>query len=149
MSDQIKYLIYRLTNMAEAGPLAFDAAIIREAIAALSAREGGEAGKFTTGHCESHKKPGGCTAPNVHCGWPECDRRPIPAQPASQQPHPTGDRVRAYVEEAAGCISAAFVEGWPDALAEGNIERIRDLWERRMSFALPALEAALDQEKGR
>jgi hypothetical protein len=43
MTDHIKYLIYRLTNMAEAGPLAFDAETIREAISALSAREGGEA----------------------------------------------------------------------------------------------------------
>lgn len=31
---------------------------------------------FTTGHCEHNNAPGGCQLPNVHCGWPECDRRP-------------------------------------------------------------------------
>lgn len=36
--------------------------------------------KFTTGHCEENKKPGGCQRHNLHCGWPKCDRRPVAAQ---------------------------------------------------------------------
>lgn len=33
--------------------------------------------KYTTGHCEEHAKPGGCQRHNLHCGFSECDRRPI------------------------------------------------------------------------
>lgn len=25
-------------------------------------------------HCEEAKKPGGCQLPNVHCGWPKCNK---------------------------------------------------------------------------
>jgi hypothetical protein len=38
------------------------------------------------------------------------------------------------LEAAAGCIDAALAEGWLEALSDGDIERIRDLWERRLSF---------------
>lgn len=57
--------------------------------------------------------------------------------------HPAQPAGKVRVTEAAGCIAAAYAEGWPDALADGDIERIRDLWNRRLSFVLPALEAAL------
>lgn len=30
---------------------------------------------YTTGHCENHKKPGGCPLHNLQCGYPQCDRR--------------------------------------------------------------------------
>jgi len=30
---------------------------------------------YTTGHCAEHAKPGGCQLHNLHCGWPDCDRR--------------------------------------------------------------------------
>lgn len=53
------------------------------------------------------------------------------------------DRLREGAEEALGCLNAAFAEGWTEALAEENMERIHDLWGRRISFAVPALEAAL------
>lgn len=33
------------------------------------------------------------------------------------------------------CFNAAFAEGWIDALANGDIDRIRDLWSRRIYFA--------------
>ena len=39
------------------------------------------------------------------------------------------------VTEADGCFEAALVEGWIDALANGDIERIRDIWNRRISMA--------------
>jgi len=39
----------------------------------------------TTGHCKEHAKPGGCQLHNLHCGWPDCDRRPI-EQSAAQSP---------------------------------------------------------------
>jgi len=53
------------------------------------------------------------------------------------------DRMQEGAEEALGCLNAAFAEGWAEALAEENMERIHDLWGRRISFAVPALEAAL------
>ncbi len=34
-----------------------------------------EAPTYTTGHCENHKKPGGCPLHNLQCGYPRCDRR--------------------------------------------------------------------------
>ena len=33
--------------------------------------------QYTTGHCKEHSKPGGCTLHNLHCGYPECDRKQI------------------------------------------------------------------------
>ncbi len=37
------------------------------------------------------------------------------------------------------CFDAAQIEGWEGALKEGNLERLRDLWNRRVSFAKAAL----------
>lgn len=39
------------------------------------------------------------------------------------------------LRETRACFEAAIAEGWHDALASGDITRIRDLWERRLSFA--------------
>lgn len=50
-----------------------------------------DAPAYTTGHCEENAKLGGCQMPNVHCGWPECDRRPAPIQPSPDAPAPLGD----------------------------------------------------------
>lgn len=36
---------------------------------------------FTEGHCEQRKAPGGCKLHNLHCGYPDCDRRPLPPPP--------------------------------------------------------------------
>lgn len=35
---------------------------------------------YTTGHCEAKKQKGGCPHHNVHCGYPNCDRRPTGEQ---------------------------------------------------------------------
>lgn len=35
---------------------------------------------YTTGHCEAKKQKGGCPHHNVHCGYPDCDRRPTGEQ---------------------------------------------------------------------
>ena len=48
---------------------------------------------------------------------------------------------KARLAEARGCFDAALFEGWLDALANGDIERIRDLWTRRISFAMEAVTA--------
>lgn len=40
--------------------------------------------QFTTGHCAERARPGGCQRPNLHCGYPDCDRRPI-TQPSAEQ----------------------------------------------------------------
>ncbi len=37
---------------------------------------------YTTGHCENAKAKGGCQMPNVHCGWPKCDRKQVGTPPA-------------------------------------------------------------------
>jgi hypothetical protein len=50
------------------------------------------------------------------------------------------ERLEKNAAEADGCFEAALVEGWLDALAEGDTERIRDLWNRRISFAHTALQ---------
>ncbi len=55
----------------------------------------------------------------------------------------------AAVTEAFGCFNAAIVEGWYDALADGDITRIRDLWTRRLSHACDQFPAALDKATGR
>lgn len=47
-----------------------------ECICGLDSPKGGsEAPTYTTGHCENHKKPGGCPLHNLQCGYPQCDRR--------------------------------------------------------------------------
>ena len=51
------------------------------------------------------------------------------------------DALSARLAEARGCFDAALFEGWLDALANGDIERIRDLWTRRISFAMEAVTA--------
>lgn len=37
-----------------------------------------------------------------------------------------------YVDD---CFNAAVIEGWIDVMAEGDMERIRDIWQRRISYA--------------
>ena len=33
--------------------------------------------QYTTGHCEHNRAPGGCQLHNLHCGYPECDRKKV------------------------------------------------------------------------
>jgi len=40
--------------------------------------------EYTTGHCKERAKPGGCQLHNLHCGYPQCDRKPI-THPAPEQ----------------------------------------------------------------
>ena len=47
--------------------------------------------------------------------------------------------------EADGCFEAALAEGWVDALAAGDIDRIRDIWQRRIALARSLFPAALAQ----
>lgn len=39
------------------------------------------------------------------------------------------------VTHADGCFQAAYAEGWLEALSNNDIERIRDIWNRRLSYA--------------
>ena len=32
---------------------------------------------YTTGHCNERKRAGGCQLHNLHCRYPECDRKPV------------------------------------------------------------------------
>ena len=36
--------------------------------------------RFTEGRCEHKKAPGGCQLHNLHCGYPDCDRKPVAAE---------------------------------------------------------------------
>lgn len=65
-----------------------------------------------------------------HCDYPDCE------QHYSQ-----------VVHNALGCFEAAMVEGWIDALANGDIERVRDVWTRRLAFAHHALTVATSPEE--
>ncbi len=47
-----------------------------------------------------------------------------------------------------GCFNAALAEGWIDALAEGDIDRIRDIWNRRLSAAFELIPAAIAKAEG-
>lgn len=53
------------------------------------------------------------------------------------------DAVFKAVSEAHGCFIAAEVEGWSEAVRNGDVERIADLWRRRIQFATAALESSL------
>lgn len=47
------------------------------------------------------------------------------------------------IQMADGCFEAALAEGWLEAVEQGNIEAIRDLWHRRLSFARDQFADAL------
>jgi len=49
---------------------------------------------YTTGHCENRKNPKGCQLHNLHCGYPDCDRKaaPIPPTPSQWQPIETAPK---------------------------------------------------------
>ena len=49
----------------------------------------------------------------------------------------------AGLENARGCFDAAVFEGWFDALGSDDIDRICDLWDRRIRFAYEAILRAL------
>jgi hypothetical protein len=40
---------------------------------------------YTTGHCKEKAQPGGCQLHNLHCGYPDCDRKAVATPPAAQQ----------------------------------------------------------------
>ena len=50
------------------------------------------------------------------------------------------------IKVAAECFDAAYSEGWAQALAEGDIDAIRDLWSRRISFAHVILVESRDRK---
>lgn len=50
--------------------------------------------------------------------------------------------------DADGCFEAALCEGWLEVLADGDIDRIRDLWERRLSHARNLFPAAIAKATG-
>ncbi len=34
--------------------------------------------RFTYGHCADRRQVGGCIRHNLHCGYPDCDRKEVP-----------------------------------------------------------------------
>jgi len=76
---------------------------------------------FTTGHCKEEAKVGGCQLHNLHCGYPECDRKP--ANPA---PIPPGMRLVAEKDnEAVRGILAT----------PGNYRTYQDQWSALLAAA--------------
>lgn len=57
-----------------------------EAITAWNTRPREDAGvvEYTTGHCANNNRLGGCQLHNLHCGYPECDRKPVESTQARQ-----------------------------------------------------------------
>lgn len=53
------------------------------------------------------------------------------------------DGMRKALEEADGCFEAALAEGWLDAIASGEIETIRDIWNRRLAYTRALFPSAL------
>jgi len=41
--------------------------------------------EYTTGHCKQKAQPGGCQLHNLHCGYPDCDRKAVATPPAAQR----------------------------------------------------------------
>jgi hypothetical protein len=52
---------------------------------AIAEAEKQEPVAYTTGHCKQKAQPGGCQLHNVHCGYPDCDRKAVATPPAAQQ----------------------------------------------------------------
>lgn len=50
---------------------------------------------------------------------------------------------KTHAAEADGCFEAALAEGFADALANGDIDLIRDIYDRRISHARPAIQQVL------
>lgn len=46
-----------------------------------------------------------------------------------------GDALLEKALEALECFEAAMTEGWIDALANGEVELVRGLWDRRLRYA--------------
>ena len=40
---------------------------------------------YTTGHCKQKAQPGGCQLHNLHCGYPDCDRKAVTTPPEVQR----------------------------------------------------------------
>jgi hypothetical protein len=62
-----------------------DAAKLRDDLRAALAQEEQEP-QYTTGHCKERAKPNGCQLHNLHCGYPECDRKPAALAQQEQEP---------------------------------------------------------------
>lgn len=53
---------------------------IEEALNKIEARHFEEIKKYTeqaTGYCKEKAKPGGCQLHNLHCRYPDCDKKPV------------------------------------------------------------------------
>lgn len=54
---------------------------------------------YTTGHCKEKAQPGGCQLHNLHCGYPDCDRKAVETPPAAQRkPHYDKTEMNCFVQ---------------------------------------------------
>lgn len=56
--------------------------------------------------------------------------------------------LRDAVKHADGCFQAAEYEGFSLALQEGDLDRVRDIWSRRISRACGLIHAAIEKAGG-
>lgn len=81
-----------------------------------SPKGGSEARAYTTGHCENHKKPGGCPLHNLQCGYPQCDRQPA----SDAEVPPLCDLCRKRPEAHSDAEGIGFCEDCWDAWVQAN-----------------------------
>ena len=75
--DTLKKALAVMEDISHQGPRFSKAK--RDLRAAIAELEKAEPVKYTTGHCKEKAHPKGCQLHNLHCGYPDCDRKPIPA----------------------------------------------------------------------
>ena len=76
-SGMEEYLAYLEAAVSEAGfEIKHDGGTLGDSNFRLEPKGGStDAPKYTTGHCDNRKKPGGCQLHNLQCGYPKCDRK--------------------------------------------------------------------------
>ena len=60
---------------------------------------------YTTGHCKEKAQPGGCQLHNLHCGYPDCDRKAVATPPAAPVQEPV-----AWMNRHGACKTSLFRE---------------------------------------
>jgi hypothetical protein len=61
---------------------------------AIAEAEKQEPVAYTTGHCKQKAQLGGCQLHNLHCGYPDCDRKAVATPTAAQHQSLTDEQIR-------------------------------------------------------
>jgi hypothetical protein len=111
--------------------------------ALTGASKGSEMTEYAYGHCEENRKPGGCQLHNLHCGYPDCDRRALTgAQPAPAAP--SGEDVQQMLFDIRGAMlryGTACRKDDEDGIRSSTTEAC-ELLDRLAALAAPAAQPA-------